>query len=72
MCCSGWRARTRLRSLLKQFGTDEASVDDTETIEYLRTHTEVIDLAGEIEAWREDLIQYGVDELTGGSSDPND
>ena len=62
----------KIRSLLKQFGTDETSVDDAETIEYLRTHTEVIDLAGEIDAWREDLIQYGVDELTGGSSDPND
>ena len=61
-----------IRSLLKQFGTDEASVDTEETIEYLRTHTEVLDLAEEIEEWREDLIQYGVERLTDDSSDPND
>ena len=60
------------RSLLKQFGTDEASVDTEETIEYLRTHTEEIDLAEETEEWREDLIQYGVKQLTDDSSDPND
>ena len=61
-----------VRSLLKQFGTDEASVDTEETIEYLRTHTEEIDLAEETEEWREDLIQYGVEQLTDDSSDPND
>jgi len=33
---------------LKQFGTDEAAVDTEETIEYLRAHTEELDLAGEI------------------------
>ncbi|TKX87957.1 type II toxin-antitoxin system death-on-curing family toxin [Halorubrum sp. SS5] len=71
---NGYRFRhdEEIRSLFQQFGTDETSVDDTETIEYLCSHTEVIDLAGEIEAWREDLIQYGIDELTGDSSDPND
>jgi len=31
-----------------------------------------LDLAGEIEAWRDDLIQYGVEQLAGDSSDPND
>ena len=61
-----------IRSILKQFGTDEASVDETETVEYLRFHTEEINLVGEIDAWREDLIEYGVDELTDDSSDPND
>lgn len=61
-----------IRSILKQFGTDETSVDEMETVKYLRSHTEQIDLGGEIEAWREDLLQYGVDELTGDSSDPND
>jgi death-on-curing protein len=61
-----------IRSILKQFGTDEATVDDAEIVQYLRTHTEEIDLAGEIEEWRADLIRYGLDELTGGSSDPND
>lgn len=63
---------TEIRPILKQFGTDETSVDETETVEYLRTHTEDIDLAGEIEAWREDLIQYGFDKLTDDSSNPND
>lgn len=61
-----------IRSILKQFGTDEASVDEAETLEYLRSRTETVDLAGEIEEWRNDLIQYGVAELTGNPSDPND
>lgn len=59
-------------SILKRFGTDEATVNEAETIDYLRSHTEEIDLAGEIEQWRDDLIQYGLEELTGNSSDPND
>jgi death-on-curing protein len=61
-----------VRSLLKQFGTDEAAVDEAAAIEYLHSHSEEIDLAGAIEEWRDDLIRYGLDELTGGSSDPND
>lgn len=61
-----------IRKLLKRFGTDEQAVDDQETISYLRTHTDQLDLAGEIEAWRDDLIRYGVDQLTGDSSEPND
>ncbi|MDJ1434435.1 type II toxin-antitoxin system death-on-curing family toxin [Halostagnicola sp. A-GB9-2] len=61
-----------IRTILKQFGTDQATVDETETLEYLRSHTEEIDLAGEIEQWRDDLIRYGLDELTGDSSNPND
>lgn len=61
-----------IRAILKQFGTDETSVDEAETIEYLRSHTEELDLVGEIDEWRDELIQFGVDELTGGSSDPND
>ena len=56
----------------KQFGTDEASVDTEENIEYFRTRSEEFDLAEEIEEWREDLIQYGVEQLTDDSSDPND
>ncbi|GGN23606.1 type II toxin-antitoxin system death-on-curing family toxin [Halarchaeum nitratireducens] len=59
-------------SVLKQFGTDEATVDEGETIDYLRSQTENIDLAGEIEQWRDDIIQYGLAELTGDSADPND
>lgn len=61
-----------IRSILKQFGTDQMTVDETETVEYLRSHTEAVDLAGEIGDCREDLIQYGVAELTDDSSDPND
>jgi len=62
----------RIRTILKRFGTDEAAVDEEETVEYLRFHTKELDLAGEIEEWRDDLIQYGIEQLTGDSSDPND
>jgi len=61
-----------IRSILKQFGTDEATVDEERTIEYLRTYTEELDLIGEIEDWREDLIQYGLEQLTDDFPDPND
>ena len=61
-----------IRAILKQFGTEEATVDETETVEYLRSHTEPVDLIDEIGDWREELIQYGVAELIGDSSDPND
>jgi len=61
-----------IRTLLKRFGTDEQAVGDQEAINYLRSHTDRLDLAGEIEAWRDDLIRYGVDQLTGDSSEPND
>jgi len=61
-----------IRTILKQFGTDEAAVDADTTIGYLRAHTEEIDLAGEIEEWREELIQYGLEQLSDESSDPND
>ena len=61
-----------IRTLLKQFGTDEAAVDEQQGIEYLRSRTEEMNLAGEIETLREDLIQYGLDQLGTDSSDPND
>lgn len=61
-----------IRTILKQFGTDEATVDETETVEYLRSHTEAVDLADEIEEWRDDLVRYGLGQLSGDSSDPND
>lgn len=61
----------KIRTVLKRFGTDEQAVDTEETIDYLRSHTGRLELAGEIEAWREDLIQYGVAQLTGDVSDPN-
>jgi death-on-curing protein len=60
-----------IRSLLKRFGTDETDVDESEAIEYLRSHTTESSLAGEIEEWRDDLVRHGLDELTGGSPDPN-
>ena len=62
-----------IRSVLSQLGTDEAAVDQAAVDSYLRTHTEEIDLADEIEQWREDLVQYGLTELTDDDSlDPND
>jgi len=61
-----------IRTILKGFGTDEAAVDEVDTTGYLRSHTEELDLAGEIEEWRDELVQYGLDQLTGDSSDPND
>jgi death-on-curing protein len=60
-----------IRSILKRFGADEAAVDEVETVEYLESHTKEIDLAGEIEQWRDDLIRYGLEELTDDASDPN-
>ena len=61
-----------IRMMLKRFGTDEAAIDEEEVIEYLRGHTEEMDLAGEIEALRGDLIEYGIEQLTDDSPDPND
>lgn len=62
-----------IRSILSQLGTDEAAVDQAAVVSYLRSHTEEIDLADEIEQWRDELIQYGLTELTDdGSLDPND
>jgi death-on-curing protein len=58
--------------ILKQFGNDERAVDEAETVAYLESHTVEHDLAEEIEQWREDLIQFGLSELTGESRDPND
>lgn len=63
---------TEIRSILKQFGTDEWSVEQNSVIPYLEAHTEPLDLAGAIEDWRNDLIQLGVDELTTTTDNPND
>lgn len=60
-----------IRTILKQFGTVQETVEEDTVIQYLEAHTESIDLAGEIETWRADLIQYGLDELTD-LEDPND
>ncbi|MCU4741663.1 type II toxin-antitoxin system death-on-curing family toxin [Natronoglomus mannanivorans] len=62
-----------IRELLKSFGTDERAVDESAVIDYLEAHVEPIDLGGEIDHWRDDLLEYGVDELTGTrTEDPND
>lgn len=61
-----------IRSLLRQFATDEGGVDERAAVEYLRTHTEELDLATEIDRWREDLLEYGLSELTSDSADQND
>lgn len=60
-----------IRTILKQFGTDERAVDRDAVIQYLETNTESLDLPGAIENWREDLIQFGLEELTE-REDPND
>lgn len=62
-----------IRSILSQLGTDQAAVDQAAVVSYLRSHAEEIDLTDEIEKWRDDLIQYGLTELTDDDSlDPND
>lgn len=71
---NGFRATYdhEIRSFLKRFAVDEAAVDESAGVEYLQSHTEQLELAAEIDDWREDLVQFGVDELTGGRDDPND
>lgn len=59
-----------IRTILKQFATDQQTVEQDIVIRYLETHTEPLDLPGAIEDWRDDLIQYGLDELTN-REDPN-
>lgn len=61
-----------IRTILKQFGTDEQTVDEADMVEYLRTHTEALDLAGEIDRWRDELLQYGIKQLTDDTADQND
>jgi death-on-curing protein len=60
-----------IRELLKQFGTDETTVDQDSVLEYLREHTREVDLAEEISEWRDELIQHGLEQLLEESSDPN-
>ena len=61
-----------IRAILKQFGTDETTVDEGAVLEYLRTHTTDIDLNEVIAKWRGDLVEYGLDRLSDDSTDPND
>ena len=59
-----------IRELLKQFGTDETTVEEDHVLEYLRTHTIEVDLNNVVERWKDDLVAYGLDQLS--STDPND
>lgn len=61
-----------IREVLKRFGEDEPAVDEEQVLEYLRTHTEEVELAEVIAEWRTDLVRHGLEELRDGSSDPND
>lgn len=61
-----------IREILKQFGTDEKTVDEDHVIDYLRTQTTEIDLDEVIAQWRGDLVEYGLDQLSDDSTDPND
>ena len=61
-----------IREILKQFGTDETTVEKDHVLEYLRTHTTEIELNEVVEQWRGDLVEYGLDKLSDESSDPND
>ena len=53
-----------IRELLKQFGTDETTVEEDHALEYLRTHTIEIDLNNVVEQWKDDLVAYGLDQLS--------
>lgn len=61
-----------IREILRQFGTDETTVDEDYVLEYLRTRTTEVDLSGVVAQWRGDLVEYGLDQLSDESSDPND
>jgi len=61
-----------IREILKQFGTDEATVNEDHVLEYLRTKTMEINLNGVVEQWRDGLVDYGLDQLSDRSLDPND
>jgi len=53
-----------IRELLKQFGTDETTVEEDHVLEYLRTHTIEVDLNNVVEQWKDDLVAYGLDQLS--------
>jgi death-on-curing protein len=62
----------KIRQILVTFGTDEKAVDEDNVLEYLRSHTTEVDLNDVVERWRGDLVEYGLEQLSDGSSDPND
>jgi len=61
-----------IRDVLKQFGTDETTVSEERVIDYLQANSGEIDLAEEIEQWRDELVRHGLEQLTDEPSDPND
>jgi death-on-curing protein len=61
-----------IRDVLKQFGTDETTVSEERVIDYLQANSEEIDLAEEIEQWRDELVRHGLEQLTDEPPDPND
>jgi len=61
-----------IREILTKFGTDEKAVDEDDVLEYLRAHTTEVALNEVVERWRGDLVEYGLDQLSDESSDPND
>lgn len=61
-----------IREILKRFGTDETPIDEDRVLEYFRTQTTAVDLNEVVEEWRGDLVEYGLDQLSDESSDPND
>jgi len=61
-----------IRTILKQFGTDEASVGTEETLNYLRENTDEVDLSEVVSVWQDDLVQHGLERMSNKSSDPND
>jgi death-on-curing protein len=61
-----------IREILKQFGTDETTVDQDHVVDYLRTNTTAVDLTEVVEQWRGDLVAHGLDQLSGESDEPSD
>ncbi|SEH45836.1 death on curing protein [Halopenitus malekzadehii] len=61
-----------IRGILAKFGTDEKAVDEDDVLEYLRAHTSEVDLNEVVKRWRGDLVEYGLEQLSDESSDPND
>lgn len=61
-----------IREILKQFGTDETTVDEADVLDYLRTNTTTVDLNEVVAEWRGDLVEYGLDQLSDDPTDPND
>ncbi|AKH98157.1 type II toxin-antitoxin system death-on-curing family toxin [Halanaeroarchaeum sulfurireducens] len=61
-----------IREILKRLGTDEKTVDEDYVLDYLRTRTTEVNLDEVVEQWRGDLVEFGLDQLSDESSDPND